>query len=80
VRFLGDPKIPLDTNGVERALRGVAVGRSGGPGQLPTRGSLRSGRAALPHPAPRIMGGLPRDGMRSEPKSRTAVGTAQATA
>ena len=27
MRFLGDPKIPLDTNGVERALRGVAVGR-----------------------------------------------------
>ncbi len=27
VRFLSDPKIPLDTNGLERALRGVAVGR-----------------------------------------------------
>ncbi len=27
VRFLADPKIPLDTNSVERALRGVAVGR-----------------------------------------------------
>ncbi len=27
VRFLSDPKIPLDTNSVERALRGVAVGR-----------------------------------------------------
>jgi transposase len=27
VRFLGDPKIPLDTNGVERALRGLAIGR-----------------------------------------------------
>jgi hypothetical protein len=27
VLFLADPKIPPDTNGVERALRGVAVGR-----------------------------------------------------
>jgi transposase len=27
VRCLGHPKIPLDTNGVERALRGFAVGR-----------------------------------------------------
>jgi hypothetical protein len=26
VRFLEDPRIPLDTNGVERALRGVATG------------------------------------------------------
>ena len=28
VRFLADPKIPLDTNSVERALRGVAIVRS----------------------------------------------------
>jgi transposase len=27
IRFATDPKIPLDTNSVERALRGVAVGR-----------------------------------------------------
>ena len=27
VRFLADPKIPLDTNAVERAVRGGAVGR-----------------------------------------------------
>ncbi len=27
MRFLADPRIPLDTDGVERALRGVAVGR-----------------------------------------------------
>jgi hypothetical protein len=27
VRFLENPKIPLDTNGVERALRGVARDR-----------------------------------------------------
>jgi transposase len=27
VRFLADPQILLDTNGVERALSGVAVGR-----------------------------------------------------
>ena len=27
VRFLGHPRIPLDTNGVERALRGIAIGR-----------------------------------------------------
>jgi hypothetical protein len=35
VRLLGDPKIPLDTNGVERALRGVAVGRTNHYGSLP---------------------------------------------
>jgi transposase len=27
VRFLGDPHIPLDNNGAERALRGVVLGR-----------------------------------------------------
>jgi transposase len=27
VRFLADPKVPRDTNAVERTLRGVAVGR-----------------------------------------------------
>ncbi len=35
VRFLADPKIPLDTNSVERALRGVAVGRSKELGSRP---------------------------------------------
>jgi hypothetical protein len=29
VRFLNDPKIPLDTNGVEWAMRGAAVAGSG---------------------------------------------------
>jgi transposase len=37
VRFLGDPKIPLYTNAVERAIRGVAVGRK-------NRYASRSGR------------------------------------
>ncbi len=31
---------------------------SGGPGQLPAQGSHRSGRAELPHPAPRAAGSL----------------------
>jgi transposase len=40
VRFLGDPKIPLDTNGVERALRGVVVGRKNHYGSRSERGTL----------------------------------------
>jgi transposase len=39
VRFLGDPKIPLDTNSVERALRGVAVGRENHYGSRSERGT-----------------------------------------
>jgi transposase len=38
VRFLEDPKIPLDTNGVERALHGVAVGRKNHYGNRSERG------------------------------------------
>jgi transposase len=39
VGFLGDPKIPLDTNGVERALRGVVVGRKNHYGSRSERGT-----------------------------------------
>jgi transposase len=39
VRFLADPKIPLDTNGAERALRGVAVGRKNHCGSRSERGT-----------------------------------------
>jgi transposase len=39
VQFLGDPKIPLDTNGVERALRGVVVGRKNHYGNRSERGT-----------------------------------------
>jgi transposase len=39
VRFLGDPRVPLDTNGVERALRGVAVGRKNHYGSRSERGT-----------------------------------------
>jgi transposase len=39
VRFVEDPKIPLDTNGVERALRGVAVGRKNHHGSRSKRGT-----------------------------------------
>jgi transposase len=39
VRFLADPKIPLDTNSVERALRGVAVGRKNHYGRRSERGA-----------------------------------------
>jgi transposase len=42
VRFLEDPKIPLDTNGVERALRGVAVGRKNHYGSRSERGTRAS--------------------------------------
>jgi transposase len=39
VRFLADPKIPLGTNSVERALRGVAVGRKNHYGSRSERGA-----------------------------------------
>jgi transposase len=39
IRFLADPKIPLDTNSVERALRGVAVGRKNHYGSRSERGT-----------------------------------------
>jgi transposase len=39
VRFLGDAKIPLDTNGVERALRGVVPGRKNHYGSRSERGA-----------------------------------------
>ncbi len=39
VRFLENPKIPLDTIGVERALRGVAVGRKNHYGSRSERGT-----------------------------------------
>jgi hypothetical protein len=39
VRFLGDPKIPLDTNRVERALRGVVVGSENHYGSRSERGT-----------------------------------------
>jgi curved DNA-binding protein CbpA len=41
VQFLENPKIPLDTNGVERALRGVAVGRKNHYGSRSERGFSR---------------------------------------
>ncbi len=39
MRCLENPKIPLDTNGVERALRGVAVGRKNHYGSRSERGT-----------------------------------------
>jgi transposase len=39
VRFLADAKIPLDTNSVERALCGVAVGRKNHYGSRSERGT-----------------------------------------
>ena len=38
-RFLDDPRIPLDTNAVERALRGVVVGRKNHYGSRSRRGT-----------------------------------------
>jgi len=49
----------------------AGTGRSGSPGQLPTRGSHRSGRAAFPHPAPRISASL-RHGKYCEPRAGAA--------
>jgi transposase len=39
VRFLEEPKIPLGTNGLERTLRGVAVGRKNHYGSRSERGT-----------------------------------------
>jgi transposase len=39
VRFVANPKIPLDTNSVERALRGVAFGRKNYYGSRSERGT-----------------------------------------
>ena len=44
MRFLGGPKIPLDTNGVERSLRGVAVGRKDHYGSRSERGTRIAAR------------------------------------
>ncbi len=49
VRFLANPKIPLDTNGVERALRDVAVGRKNHYLSRAERGT----RVAAVRPIPR---------------------------
>jgi len=38
-RFLDDPQIPLDNNGVERALRGVVLGRKNHYGSKSKRGT-----------------------------------------
>ena len=39
VRFLDDPRIPLDNNGTERALRGVVIGRKNHYGSRSRRGT-----------------------------------------
>ena len=39
VRFLDDPRIPIDTNEVERALRGVVLGRKNHQGSRSERGT-----------------------------------------
>jgi transposase len=39
VRFLDDPRIPLDNNGTERALRGVVLGRKNHYGSRSKRGT-----------------------------------------
>jgi transposase len=39
VRFLGDPRIPLDNNATERALRGVVLGRKNHYGSKSQRGT-----------------------------------------
>lgn len=39
VRFLDDPAVPLDNNGTERAMRGVAIGRKNHYGSRSLRGT-----------------------------------------
>jgi transposase len=39
VRFLDDPRIPLDNNGTERGLRGVVIGRKNHYGSKSRRGT-----------------------------------------
>lgn len=39
VRFLDDPRVPIDNNGTERALRGVVVGRKNHYGSKSRRGT-----------------------------------------
>ena len=39
VRFLDDPRVPIDNNGAERALRGVVVGRKNHYGSKSRRGT-----------------------------------------
>jgi len=39
VRFLEDARIPLDTNGVERGMRAVAIGRKNHYGSRSERGT-----------------------------------------
>jgi len=50
VRFLAEPKIPLDTNSVERALRGVAVGRKNHYGSRSERGTRSHAISSCGHP------------------------------
>jgi transposase IS66 family protein len=53
-RFLDDPRIPLDTNATERALRGTVIGRKNHYGSRSRRGTevaalTTPGTVTLPH-------------------------------
>jgi transposase len=64
VRFLADPKILLDTNGVERALRGVAVGRKNHYGNQSERGTRVAALFYSPIESAKLSDGKPRAYLR----------------
>ena len=51
VRVFEHGEVPLDTNAIENAVHPFAVGRPGGPRQLPAPGSLNAGAGGVPRTA-----------------------------
>ena len=77
MQFLENPKIPLDTNGVERALRGVAVGRKNHYGSRSERGTRIAALFYLLIESAKLAGVEPRaylgEAARRAIRSRVAV-------
>jgi transposase len=61
IRFLGDPRVPLDNNAVERALRGVVVGRKNHYGSRSRRGTQVAALLYSLCETARLVGEEPRD-------------------
>ena len=59
-----------------KLMKARAGGMSGGPGRSLSPASHRSGRAGLPHPAPRITGSL-QDDKSNEPRKPVVEDTAR---
>ena len=81
VRFLDDPRVPIDNNATERALRGVVVGRKNHYGSKSRRGTevaavfyslLESAKLAGVEPAAYL-----RAATLAEQPSRAAAGCAR---